>query len=283
MAKSILVRYGEISLKGKNRIKFENKLIDNIKKAVECRVKRIPGRFIINLDNQSNIDEQIKNLKKVFGIISLSIAEKVDLDLDKINDECFKQAKAKKFSTFRIKVQRLYKKLKTSPEIEREVGAYIVKKTSKKVKLKNPDLTLFIEIVESAYIFTEKIKCHGGLPTGIEGNVILLLGEGIGNSNSVLAGILMMRRGCDLYPFSFGGKISKNDWDILESYGSKPINIVKDMDELEKEARKKACRAVVVGQTLDNFSEIKTNFPILRPLIVYDEKEINVRLDNFRK
>lgn len=264
----ILLRYGEIALKGRNRINFENRLRFNVIEALEhdCKIRKIPGRYLLYSDS---INKAAKRLIKVFGLVSISIAEEIGLDIDVIKEECLRQSKKKKFSTFRITVQRLIKKLKTSPELEKEIGAYIVEKTGKKVKLKGADLDIHVEIAEKAYIFTEKIACLGGLPAGIEGNIALLIDDESNDKRekSILAGLLIMKRGCMVIPFAF----RKTDIRILAEYGCrKLINIVKDMKELEKIAQKNRCRAVVVGQELDDLKkseELDTEMVILRPLI----------------
>jgi thiamine biosynthesis protein ThiI len=265
---AILLRYGEIALKGGNRIDFENKLRFNVIDALDhdCKVNRISGRFLLHSDN---ISKAAKRLVNVFGLTSISIAEEIDLDLDKIKEECFKQSKKKKFATFRVTVQRLVKKLKPSPELEKEIGAYIVEKTEKKVKLKGADLDIHIEIAEKAYIFTEKIPCLGGLPAGIEGNVALLIEDDDKDKSmkSILAGLLMMKRGCMLIPFAFK-RADKTDISILAEYGcKKPLNIIKDLAELEKIAQKNRCRAIVVGQEMEDLEDLETDMVVLRPLI----------------
>lgn len=270
--KVILLRYGEIALKGRNRINFENRLRFNIIEALEhnCKIRKIPGRYLLHSDN---LEKAADRLTRVFGLTSISIAE--ELDLDAIKEECLRQSKKnkKKDSTFRVTVQRLIKKLKPSPELEKEIGSYIVEKTGKKVKLKGADLDIHVEIAEKAYIFTEKIPCLGGLPVGIEGNVALLIDEeydgikGNEKEKSILAGLLMMKRGCMVIPFAF----TETGIGILAEYGCrKSLNLIKDMNELEKMAQKNRCRAIVVGQELDDMKEpgeLDTEMVILRPLV----------------
>lgn len=256
----ILIRYGEISLKGKNRIVFESRLKDNIENSAGVRPKRIAGRFVLSTENSQ---ETADKLRRVFGITSLSIAEEVGLDIESIKKECLKQAKARKFSTFRISVQRLKKNLKPSPELEKEIGAYIVEKTGKKVKLKEHDLNISVEIADTAYIFTEKISCSGGLPSGVEGNVALII-DGKSTRKSILAGLLAMKRGCGVIPIAY----KKTDIGSLKEYGCKSdLFIVKDIKEAEKIAEKYRCRAFVVGQELENIADMDADLPVLRPLV----------------
>ena len=118
----ILLRYGEIALKGGNRINFENRLRFNVIEALknDCKINKISGRFLLHSDN---INNAAKRLVNVFGLTSLSIAEEIELDIDAIKEECLLQSKKKKFDTFRVSVQRLVKKLRPSPELEKDIGA----------------------------------------------------------------------------------------------------------------------------------------------------------------
>ncbi|MCX6707315.1 MAG: THUMP domain-containing protein, partial [Candidatus Woesearchaeota archaeon] len=235
----ILLRYGEIALKGGNRINFENRLRFNVIEALHnsCKISKIPGRYLLHSDSIKKASQRLVN---VFGLTSISIAEEINLDLDAIKEECLLQSKKKRFDTFRVSVQRLVKKLKPSPELEKDIGAYIVEKTGKKVKLKGADLDIHVEIAEKAYIFTEKMPCLGGLPVGIEGNVALLIDTESDENmeKSVLAGLLMMKRGCMIMPFAFK-KTDKTGIGILAEYGcNKTLNIVEDIKVLEKTAHK---------------------------------------------
>ncbi|MBU0535840.1 MAG: hypothetical protein KKE20_02670 [Nanoarchaeota archaeon] len=259
----ILVRYSEIALKGKNRINFENKLKYNMIDSVQGSIRKIPGRFIII---PQNIAKAVQSLRKVFGIASISIAKEIELDIDAIKQECLNQALNKEFSTFRITAQRSQKRLKPSPEIEREIGAFIVEKTGKKVKLKKPDLEISIEISDKAYVFTEKISCVGGLPAGIEGKVILL----VENQDSILAGLLAMRRGCDIIPVSF----KKSDISLLSNYGClKELVLIKDLKDIESLAAKKRCTALITNHDLNSTKDIDLSLPVLRPLVGISPKK----------
>lgn len=269
MAKEVvLVRYGEIALKGKNRVNFENKLIDNIEKSTGCNVRRTSGRLVADAMGKDT-RVVLKKLKKVFGITSISIAKEIELDMNTINKEALNKAKGSSSKNFRVTVQRTQKKLKPSPELQKEIGAYIVEKTGKKVKLKEAGLEIFVEIADKAYVFTEKIAGFGGLPVGISGNAALLIDEN--NKASALAGLLAMKRGCNIYPFSY----SKNDARLLEEFGSKKPQTVKNMADIEEKAEKNDCLALVIGQTLHDFKYIATNLTVFRPLIAFSNKEID--------
>lgn len=209
----IIIHYGEIALKGKNRPFFEKRLVSNIKralKAVEYKtVKRISGRILVRLQsqtvNQSNsqmVAEASKRLRKVFGIENFSFARSCKQDLQEIQRAAWQILKDKDFVSFKVESKRSQKDFPlTSPEINEKLGDYILaayadQGIKKKVDLEDPDLTLYVEIVEDyAFCSTEKITGPGGLPTGVSGKVVSLLSSGI---DSPVAGWQMAKRGCEV-------------------------------------------------------------------------------------
>ena len=196
----IVCHYHEIGLKGKNRKFFENKLVENIKKALPLGsfefVQRISGRIIVKLNEKgSKKEKKIKeSLRKVFGIVHFAFAYFSKPEIELIEKQAFEILKTKTFKTFRIEAQRSDKKFSlTSPKINERIGALIVKKLKKKVKLEKPSITCFIEVVEKhAFLYTEKIKAYGGLPVGTGGKAAILLSGGI---DSPVAAFLTMKRG----------------------------------------------------------------------------------------
>ncbi len=228
----LICRYHEVGLKLKNRNFFENKLIENIKKALTKvyfeTVRKISGRILVklSLEGQKNQKEVSERIKKVFGIVNFSFALKTEQDLNKIKEESFHLLQDKNIKTFKIQTQRIQKNFPfSSQEVNKEVGAFIVEKLQKKVDLKKPDLTCFIEIVEnSAFLFLEKIKGRGGLPVGSTGKIILLISGGI---DSPVAGFRLMKRGAKIiflhfhsYPLTDRSSIEKTKKlvEILNQY-----------------------------------------------------------------
>jgi len=251
----IICRYSEIGLKGKNRNFFENKLIFNIK---DCLIKNnVKYDKILKLRNRILIytDDKCLCLKNVFGLYSISQATEKDLDIEEIKKTSLKYFKG---SPFRITTKRLEKLLMSSQELNIKIGSYIVEKTKAKVNLEKPKTEIFIEIFNNkAYIFNKKIYCLSGLPVSTEGLVTLLLE----NKQSILAGFLMLKRGC------FLEIIKKKDipYKVLEkySYGSK-INLVKTPS--------KKSNAVIVKDTIKDLKNYNYKIPVLRPLISYDKR-----------
>ena len=262
----VLLRYGEIFLKGKNRGTFEKKLVNNIKKIVGIDVNRIRSRII------ADYFPEHQKLKNVFGLVSYSPALRSEKDVEEIKKAALEVLNDQQGS-FRVETKRSDKEFPIkSPDLNVIIGKYIEKNSNSKFKFKNPEITLHIEINQAGvYIFTEVIPCFGGLPTGVEGKVILL----VENSASLLAGLSFMKRGCDIVPVAF----KKQDISLLQKFSPKELQleVVKDLSEF---AAEKHLEVLVVG---DNF-ENKKDYPldlIFRPLIAFSDKEILEKLKEF--
>ena len=144
----LIARYGEIFLKGKNRLDFEKKLVGNIKKMFDVQVARKRNRLLVG---------DGADLSRVFGLISYSPAIEVSLDLEEIKEKVLNLIKNKEFETFAIATKRMGANLKlTSKEINEQIGEFVLKNLNKKVDLSQPDLTVGIEFIDDkAYVFTE--------------------------------------------------------------------------------------------------------------------------------
>lgn len=199
----IICHYGEIGLKGENRKYFEKLLAENIKKILTqgcpgClgRTKIVSGRILVELSARgAKQTGKISGiLKNVFGLVYFSFAFKSVQDMEMLKNDAWEFIKEKKFSTFRVTAQRSDKNFAlNSLAINTLIGAYIVEKTGKKVKLKNPGLNCFIELTDKqAFIYTKKIKGPGGLPVGSSGRVAVLLSGGI---DSPVAARFILKRG----------------------------------------------------------------------------------------
>ena len=257
----VLLRYGEIFLKGKNRGTFERKLVDNIKKIVEIKdVNRIRSRLIVDYFSEH------QKLKNVFGLVSYSPAVRTEKNLEEIKKVALKVLQNQQGS-FRVETKRSDKIFPIkSPDLNVQIGKYIEEKSKMKFQFKNPQITLHIEInQEGVYIFTEVIPCFGGLPTGVEGKVILL----VENSASLLAGLSFMKRGCDVIPVAF----KKKDISLLQQFSPKELQleIVKDLNKNE---------TLVVGDNFENKKDYSVDL-VFRPLIAFNDKEIEEKLEKF--
>jgi len=184
-----LIHYGELFLKGKNRSLFENKLKENIERKTGGKVTKYRGRFVLE-----NGDPEF--LKYVFGISWYAEALRVDKNYDSIRDiilnKVDKELTGK--SSFAVFVKRSDKSFPyTSMELENDIGREISKSFAIKVNLKNPELSVFIEIADDVYVYFKKKQGLKGLPVDVSGNVLSLLSGGI---DSPVASYLMMKRGC---------------------------------------------------------------------------------------
>lgn len=211
MEKVILIRCGEIMLKGLNRPAFEKKLVDNIKRAVaglgKAEVRKAQGRIYVEPESSDyDFDECVNILTKVFGIVSVSVVWKVESDIDVIRESALKMAsklvEEKGYTTFKVETKRGNKKFHlTSPEINGKVGGYILSKTPKlSVDVNNPSFVLYIEVREYTYIYSEIIPAAGGMPIGTNGKAMLLLSGGI---DSPVAGWMVGKRGVEIEAVHF--------------------------------------------------------------------------------
>ena len=206
----ILVRYGEIGLKGQNRSFFVNKLISNIKKAIQkivnFNIKKTPGRIFIY--PEQNYEQILEKLKMIPGIVSVSPTITAELDYDELEKsslELFKKEVTDFPTTFKVKTNRPNKSFpKNSMEVNRDIGAYILDNYSEdqlSVDIHNPEHSLNFDIRnDQVYIFTRTISGPGGLPVGSSGKGLLLLSGGI---DSPVAGWQAMTRGMELEAIYF--------------------------------------------------------------------------------
>jgi thiamine biosynthesis protein ThiI len=197
----ILIHYGELGLKGLNRPIFEKKLIENIGKAVKGleyeKIRKKQGRIILELNEKSDESKFADSLKKVFGIASFCFCFKTEATLENM-----KQLVGEKFSLedgtlAKVATRRADKTLPfTSMDVNRELGAYLVKQFKAKISLTQPQKEIFIELFEEkAYVFNRKFNGLYGLPSGVSGKVLHLLSGGI---DSPVAAWLLMKRGCEV-------------------------------------------------------------------------------------
>lgn len=203
--KVILLRYGEVFLKGKNRNVFEKKLIENIKNSlsgIDFKFIRTQNRYYIEDYQEYEQDEIIDRLTKVFGLHSLSVATKIKTDYDNLKKAILEFMPEE--GTFRVSVKRADKRLDmTSPQIGAMLGGYLLSKNkSLSVDLYYPKSEIFVDIRESgySYLFRDKIDCAQGMPVGTAGRGLLLLSGGF---DSPVAGYRMARRGMEIYAIHF--------------------------------------------------------------------------------
>ena len=215
MDKLIVIRYGEIMLKGDNKRFFEDKLVKHIRHAVsdlgKLKVYKKDSRIYIDVENYSE-KQIVDRVKKVFGIALISIAKRFPVDFDVIKQVALEalreQINLHQYKSFKVDSKRVDKKFPlTSPEISREIGGYLLQNQEDiKVDVHNPEVTIYVEVRDEAFVFADKIHGLGGLPVGTNGKALLLLSGGI---DSPVAGWMVGKRGVDIeavhfhsYPFT---------------------------------------------------------------------------------
>ncbi|WNC13222.1 tRNA uracil 4-sulfurtransferase ThiI [Brevibacillus brevis] len=204
----ILIRYGELALKGKNRDTFEETLVRSVKSVLrsfyKVKVRRNYGRMYVELHGE-DAHEVMERLKRVFGISSFSPTIQVDPDIETIKQrslELIRQMNPQP-RTFRVVTRRADKRYPIpSMEVNRMVGTHILRALPQiKVDVHEPEAIVNIEIrTEGTYISCETVPGPGGLPVGVSGKVLLLLSGGI---DSPVAGWMMLKRGVTLEAIHF--------------------------------------------------------------------------------
>ncbi len=214
-----VVHYSEIALKGRNRPRFESTLARNIStlSSSSIHVERKQSRLIV----EGREDEVRNTLIRTFGVSWFAIVEKLPLEYSKIEEAAIQVASSRKAGTFSVNVRRANKCFPaTSLELSSRIGKAICESTGMQVRLKNPDLAIYIEILDdSALLYTEKVKGLGGLPVGVSGRVLHLLSGGI---DSPVAAYMMLKRGC--YPIYIHFHALPENKDVI---GTKITELIK--------------------------------------------------------
>ena len=193
----IMVRFGELSTKGKNKKDFIRILAKNIKNALRDYSNL---EYVVRLDhiyiklNHNEPDEIIGVLQGISGIHALSLVLKTDDEISNVKKVSLELIKQEKGKTFKVHAKRANKKYPIiSDQINREVAGEILRNTELKVDVHNPDILLSIEMRDDGcYIFTKTYKGAGGYPLGVGGKIMHMLSGGI---DSPVAAYLLMKRG----------------------------------------------------------------------------------------
>lgn len=201
----ILIRFGELYLKGKNKDYFENTLKNNITdklRGIDCKVFFGRGRYVVKDYNTTAEYDIISRLKQVFGVHSVSVARNCGYDFDEIAELAIQMTPNS--GSFRVTSHRSYKKYPlNSLQINMQLGERILQaKPQLQVDLHNPDYTINIDVRENGdvYLYDSTVKCAGGMPYGTGGNGLLLLSGGI---DSPVAGYMLAKRGMNITALHF--------------------------------------------------------------------------------
>ena len=210
MKEIILLKNGEIALKGLNRSVFEDKLIGNARRRLEPLGKfgfrkAQSTIFVEPKDEDIDLDEAVDILQKVYGIIALTRAAVVDKDFEAIKETAITYLKDElmEAKTFKVDAKRSDKSFPLkSPEICRELGGDILENFPHlTVDVHNPDVNVVVEVRDyAAYVHGKQLPGAGGIPVGSGGRALLLLSGGI---DSPVAGAMMAKRGLEVYAIHF--------------------------------------------------------------------------------
>lgn len=202
MDRIILGRIGEIALKGLNRSTFEHRLATNMHKAIsdlgEAQIHWSQSRYFVEpASDDFDFETAVERLSGVFGLVSISPAWVMDTEAELFFAKAVEAAKeraAKGAKTFKVETKRGLKSFPmNSPQISDEAGGRILEACPHlRVDVKHPDFTVYIEVRERSYVYTEIIDAPGGMPTGSNGKACLLLSGGI---DSPVAGYMIGKRG----------------------------------------------------------------------------------------
>lgn len=215
MYTDIVIRYGEIGIKGKNRKIFESILIKNIRTFLQqfgqLKMEKTWGRIFIR-DVEGQVDEMVEIMRKIPGIVSVSPVTRTPLDIEQVKERSLKvlEDALPMGGRFKVETHRPNKQFAlTSPEINQILGAYLHTHAAHPLKtdVHTPEATVYVEVrMEGVYLYSKVIKGPGGLPIGSGGRGLLLLSGGI---DSPVAGWMGMKRGVimdalhfESYPFT---------------------------------------------------------------------------------
>ncbi|MCL1914695.1 MAG: tRNA 4-thiouridine(8) synthase ThiI [Eubacteriaceae bacterium] len=202
----ILIKYGEISLKGANRGFFVKTLDKNIRIALKgfpgVTINHIQSRITISNVSQSDEAGVVERLAKVFGIVRIALAYETDPDMDSIQEIAAIAVGDSGANSFKVETTRADKRFPlTSPEISAQVGAYVLANApGLVVDVRNPDFILHIELRKNAYVYYKQVECEAGLPLGTGGDGLVLLSGGI---DSPVASYMIARRGMKMHGIHF--------------------------------------------------------------------------------
>ncbi|MCE5672760.1 tRNA 4-thiouridine(8) synthase ThiI [Staphylococcus pseudintermedius] len=204
----ILVRYGELTLKGGNRKTFVSQLRSNVKRALMplkgYEVKANRDRMYIQLELEADIEEMMTRISKVFGVHSISPVLKLEKSMDAVYEHARLFAQNYEAGdSFKIEVKRSDKNFEYETfAIQRMVGGEVLKSnTSLHVDVRQPDHEIKVEVrLDAIYMYDRIIPAIGGLPVGTGGKTLLMLSGGI---DSPVAGMEVMRRGVTIEAIHF--------------------------------------------------------------------------------
>ncbi len=207
MAKTLVLHFHEIWLKGGNRNFFLGKLLEAVRRSLEGvavgRVYATAARVLVEAPDEAAVPEALARLARVFGIHHFAVARETTPELDQIRAAAWEEVRERNFSSFAVRVKRSDKSFPLrSHELEREVGGFLLGKLREaanpgaKVNLSEPGLTCQVEVMpRAALIWSARVAGPGGMPANTAGRLVCLLSGGF---DSAVAAYKVMKRGVHL-------------------------------------------------------------------------------------
>lgn len=195
----IVVHYGELGLKGRNRPVFLHALMRNLERALcslgEGSVEQHSGRLLLSASKEVPWERLEERLQQVFGVANFSRCWTAPHDLEAVKQAVDHALQGRTFGSFRITARRAFKELPWGSQvISRVLGSHVMANHDTRVDLKNPELVVHVEVIpRRTLIYVEKTEGAGGLPVGTGGMLLGLLSGGL---DSPVAAYRMMKRGC---------------------------------------------------------------------------------------
>lgn len=233
----VLLKLGEIVLKGSNRHLFERRLQNNIRAAAkglpEFRLSQRKGIIMLRMPGASDLEvaQLAERMRNVMGIVWVHLVRRVAKDVDTVTQVAV-QAMADRSGSFAVRARRRDKRFPMiSSELAGHVGAAIKRAYPHlTVNLSQPDHTVQIEVdKDEVFVFTDGIPGQGGLPVGMSGRGLVLLSGGI---DSPVAAYRMMRRGLRLDFLHFSGMPFTGPESIYKAY-----SLVRQLDRFQNGSR----------------------------------------------
>lgn len=196
-----LIRYGELSLKGRNRKSFVRKLVVQLKRVLKdlptIRIIAERDRMFLEADSAHDIDIAMQRLPEVFGIQSFSPVAKSEPTIEAILEKALEVMGTESLEgkSFKVEIKRGDKSFPyVTAELQQMIGGHVLRAFPElRVQMKNPDIMLHVDIRKEGAFFTNKvIKGAGGMPVGSNGHTLVMMSGGI---DSPVAGYMMMKRG----------------------------------------------------------------------------------------
>jgi thiamine biosynthesis protein ThiI len=197
----VVVHYHEISLKGGNRPLFLRRLGRNLIEATGgCGVRgvrRLPGRLVLDLAPGADVARIRERVATVFGTAYFAPALSLPPEWDAVQAAVLQILEGRTFESFRITARRTFKVFPMpSDQVNRELGALVLRRFSTRVDLTKPALTVRVDLLPAeALVFVDRVEGPGGLPVGVSGRVAALLSGGI---DSPVAACRLQKRGCEV-------------------------------------------------------------------------------------